>query len=73
MLFGKIGDVGAACSNCTDFGLEPLDAFIRVHMQLGDKAASYEAYSHFWHPVLLSKDGFSVRSASLLNEFTCSE
>jgi hypothetical protein len=22
-------------------------------MQLGDEPASYKAYSHFWHPVLL--------------------
>jgi hypothetical protein len=38
-------------------------------MQFGDEPAPYEAYSHFWHPVLLGKDGFygSVSFTALTN------
>jgi len=65
MLFGKIHDVGSACSERADFRLDPINALIRIHVQLGDEPAPYEAYSHFWHPVLLKKDGFTGRLVSV--------
>jgi hypothetical protein len=65
MLFDKIDDLGSACSDCADFRLDPINALIRIHMQLGDEPTSYEAYSHFWHPVLLRIDGFTGRSVSV--------
>jgi hypothetical protein len=65
MLFGKIDDVGSACSDCADLRLNPINAFIRIHMQVGDEPASYETYSHFWHPVLLKMALRVGQSASL--------
>jgi len=69
MLFGKIDDVGSTCGDRADFRLDPINALIRIHMQFGDEPAPYEAYSHFWHPVLLGKDGFygSVSFTALTN------
>src|SRR5262245_42717332 len=67
MLFRKIVDVSSACSNCADFRLDPINALIRIHVQLGDEPAPYEAYSHFWHPVLLDFTGRSVSVTALTN------
>jgi hypothetical protein len=46
LLAGEIEDVIAARSNRLHLRIDPMDAGIRVHMQLGDETASDEAYSH---------------------------
>src|SRR5262245_41130418 len=49
MLLREIEDMVAACGNGAHFRIEPIDAFIGIHVQFGDKAASDKTNPYLRH------------------------